>query len=95
MYYIRATGDNRYGHGTTKWLKIRSIEEISDSQCEIGTIINGQEMFTIVNPKNRIEYWEFAKGWPNLEPIGFFTILKEMEKVHGLNLEAGSLKQAI
>lgn len=79
MYYVRATGDNRYAGGTDKWLKIRSIREISEAQFEIGAIINDQERFTIVNPKNRIEHLEFAKGWPGLQPVGFYSILENWE----------------
>jgi len=76
MYYVRATGDNRYAGGTDKWLKIRSLRKCSKTSYEIGAIINGQEKFTFVNPNERIDHLEFAEGWPGLKPIGFFTIIK-------------------
>ena len=83
MYYVRATGGNRHAGGTSKWLKIRSLKQISETQCEISAIIGGQEKFTIVNPKNRVEHLEFAEGWPGLKPIGFLTILKKWKKLNG------------
>lgn len=81
MYYVRATGDNRYGQGTDKWLKIRSIKKCNNDAYEIGVVIDGEDRFTIVSTNYRIDHLEFAKGWPGLMPIGFYNVLENWKDV--------------
>lgn len=74
MYYIRATGSNQLGDGTSRWLKIRSFVKYKD-EYEVGTVIRGMKKFVTVSP-NWTKYLEFAKGWPGLMPVSLYTVIK-------------------
>lgn len=46
MYYIRATGDNRFtGDGTSKWLKIRNFAKYPGYGYEIAVQIQGRSKY--------------------------------------------------
>ncbi len=74
MYYVRATGVNRFtGDGTSRWLKIRSLTPLKEGY-EIGVIINGQNKYVNVS-ENCSKNLEFAIHWPGLMPISLGSML--------------------
>jgi hypothetical protein len=79
MYYVRATGNNRYAGGTTKWLKIRNIRKTGDIYYEIEVRIRGLKRVVGVVKDNSFKNLEFAKGWPGLMPVSCHTVLEEFE----------------
>ena len=72
-FYVRATGDNRFGQGTSKWLKIRSFTARRNGTYSIGVFFRGQKKFLdlFVTDPNNIE---FAEGWPSLKPVSWHTV---------------------
>jgi hypothetical protein len=81
-FYVKATGDNRYGGGTDRWLKIRNIHK-KGGGFEIEVRIRGQRKFVYVNNNEDIYYLKFAKGWPGLMPVSYRTVLRGMVKGYG------------
>ncbi len=60
--YLRATGPNQRAGGTSKWLKIRKIEDEGDSYA-FFVIIRGEERSVGISK----ETIKSGKGTPNLE----------------------------
>lgn len=76
MYYIRATGSNKFtGDGTSRWLKIRNFAKYPGHGYEIAVQIQGRTKFVNVSEKN-CENVEFAEGWPDLMPVSLSRIIK-------------------
>lgn len=78
-YYIRATGNNQLAGGTSKWLKVRSINRINTDSFELGVIIRGMEKYVTVSKNYKPEFLEFAKGYPGLMPISHIRLINEYE----------------
>ena len=80
MYYIRATGDNRFGgDGTPRWLKIRSLIQ-SGSKYRVGVKIDGLHKHVDVSEKYS-KNLEFAVGWPGLMPVSFYRMIRGIKGV--------------
>ena len=73
-YYIRATGDNRLGDGTSKWLKIRNFTKHRDGY-EIEVRIQNMNKCVFVSEKYS-DNVEYAEGWPGLKPVSLYTVIK-------------------
>ena len=79
MYYVRATGLNRFtGDGTSRWLKIRSLDKIKDGYS-IGVRINGRNKYVDVSTEHGNSL-EFAMGWPGLMPISLERMLRGVKE---------------
>ena len=77
MYYVKATGDNRYGQGTDKWLKIRNVVKKSNDVYEIEVYFKGiiHKALIPLSRSNKIDMI-FSKGWESKQPVGFHEVLK-------------------
>ena len=66
-YYIRATGKNRYGGGTCKWLRITSVKD------NVAYFAKDNYGVDISGPCDNLE---FRKGnWPDTEPCSKDEVL--------------------
>ena len=80
MYYIRATGDNRFGgDGTSRWLKIRSLERRGKNTYQIGVKINRCDKYVDVSTKYKNDL-EFAIGWPGVMPISLYRMIRGVKE---------------
>jgi len=78
--YVRATGDNRYGAGTNRWLRIRSLQKSDNGVYELGVCFRGLDMVTSVSKGNKPEHLQFRLGsWPNAIPVSFGTVIQHWE----------------
>lgn len=78
MYYVRATGDNRYGGGTDKWLRIRGMKTHTDRHV-LEVRIREHKMFVAVSKSQIPGNLEFGEGiWPNIKPVSHVRIVEGM-----------------
>jgi hypothetical protein len=79
MYYIRAVGNNRFtGDGTDKWLKIMEIKHNNKGTYTISVKIGNMDKYVDVDPSMDMPNLRFAKGWPDLMPVSFRSILNTL-----------------
>jgi len=79
MYYVRATGINRFtGNGTSRWLRIRSLKCLRKREYEIGVRINGMDRYVSVRTDKPNDL-EFAIGWPELMPISLGRMMRGVQ----------------
>jgi hypothetical protein len=77
MYYVKATGDNRYGQGTDKWLKIRNVVKKNNDVYEIEVYFKEMKHKSLISLSrlNNIDMI-FSKGWELKQPVSFHDVLK-------------------
>lgn len=77
MYYVRATGQNRFmGYGSSRWLKIRRINKLSKDYYELVVKTANSGDLYIGTTENSTNL-EFIKDYYSRKPVSFRTILKE------------------
>lgn len=77
MYYVKATGNNRYGQGTDKWVKIKNVVKKNPDVYELEVYFKKRKRFVLVSLSKLNEIpLEFAKNWNSLEPVGFYEVIK-------------------
>lgn len=76
MYYLRAVGQNKYGAGTDKWLKIRDVKKNKNGTYTMQVVIRGVDQYVDVDPSDNVRNLRFAKGYPSLMPVSIRTVLQ-------------------
>lgn len=80
MYYVKATGDNRYGQGTDKWVKIKNVVKKSPDVYELEVYFKKRRRFVLVSLSKLNDIpLEFAKNWNSLELVSFNEVIKAFD----------------
>lgn len=80
-FYVRATGPNRYGDGTSNWLRVRRMHPWTKSVRGLGLVlevrIRGRKKHLFISENLKPTALEFAKGdWPNVMPVEWIRLLE-------------------
>lgn len=74
-YYVKATGNNRFAGGTSRWLRIRNIT-VNNNIYTLEVRFKDMKYFVDMTNTSPPKYLKFAKDWPALKPISFMEVIK-------------------